>query len=65
MALAPDLQGGVKAWLKRFWPLIALLAAAAFVVAMGWHRYLTLHELVLRRELLACSRSPTTPCSRF
>ncbi len=52
MALAPDQQGGVKAWLKRFWPLIALVAAAAFVVAMGWHRYLTLQELVLRRESL-------------
>jgi uncharacterized membrane protein YdjX (TVP38/TMEM64 family) len=52
MALAPDQQGGAKAWLKRLWPLIALIAAACFVVAMGWHRYLTLQELVLRRDTL-------------
>ena len=52
MALAPDKEGSVQAWLKLLWPLLALLAAAAFVLAMGWHRYLTLHELVLRRESL-------------
>ena len=52
MALAPDKEGGVQAWLKLLWPLVALLAAAALVLAMGWHRYLTLQELVLRRESL-------------
>src|ERR1700687_2501783 len=52
MALAPDKEGGVQAWLKLLWPLLALLAAASLVLAMGWHRYLTLQELVLRRESL-------------
>lgn len=52
MVLTPDRQGVAKDWLKRLWPLIALIAAAGFVVAMGWHRYLTLQELVLRRDAL-------------
>ncbi len=40
------------AWVKRLWPLALLIAAAALVVAMGWHRYLTLEELVDRRSAL-------------
>jgi uncharacterized membrane protein YdjX (TVP38/TMEM64 family) len=38
--------------LKRLWPLLLLIAVAAFVFAMGWHRYLTLQELIERREAL-------------
>jgi uncharacterized membrane protein YdjX (TVP38/TMEM64 family) len=41
-----------KSWLKRLWPLIALLAAMAFVFAMGWHRYLTIETLAENRETL-------------
>src|SRR4029078_7175302 len=32
------------------WPLALLIAAAGIVFAMGWTRYLTLEELVARRE---------------
>ncbi|MGA8688938.1 MAG: TVP38/TMEM64 family protein [Methyloceanibacter sp.] len=52
MGLAPDKEGGGVAWLKRLWPLLLLLAAAGLILAMGWQRYLTLQELVLRREAL-------------
>jgi uncharacterized membrane protein YdjX (TVP38/TMEM64 family) len=37
-------------WLKRLWPLFLLLGTCAFVLAMGWHRYLTLEELAARRD---------------
>ena len=47
----PASQAG--AWLKRFWPLLLLVGACAFVFAMGWHRYLTLDELAARREQLS------------
>jgi len=43
---------GAALWLKRLWPLIALLAAMAFVFAMGWHRYLTIAALAENREAL-------------
>jgi uncharacterized membrane protein YdjX (TVP38/TMEM64 family) len=43
---------GLRAWVKRLAPLILLLAVAAFIIAMGWHRYLTLEELAGRRESL-------------
>jgi uncharacterized membrane protein YdjX (TVP38/TMEM64 family) len=52
MALATDNDGSALAWLKRLWPLLVLLAAAALIYAMGWPRYLTLQEFVLRREAL-------------
>jgi uncharacterized membrane protein YdjX (TVP38/TMEM64 family) len=52
MPLAPDRKLALLGWLKRLWPLALLLGAAVFVVAMGWHRYLTLQELVARREAL-------------
>jgi uncharacterized membrane protein YdjX (TVP38/TMEM64 family) len=52
MVLAPVSKNDLAAWLKRLWPLLLLLAGAGLVVAMGWHRYLTLEELVLRREAL-------------
>jgi uncharacterized membrane protein YdjX (TVP38/TMEM64 family) len=42
-----------SAWLKRFWPLLLLLGACAFVFAMGWQRYLTLQELADRRGQLS------------
>src|SRR5262245_36215717 len=40
------------AWLKRLWPLLLLIAASAFVLAMGWPRYLTLQKLAENRETL-------------
>jgi uncharacterized membrane protein YdjX (TVP38/TMEM64 family) len=39
-------------WLKRLWPLLLLIAASAFVLAMGWQRYLTLEKLAENREAL-------------
>ena len=50
MAAATNKDNTALAWLKRLWPLLLLLAGTAFVLAMGWHRYLTLQELVDRRE---------------
>ena len=55
MAVADDKQASALGWLKRLWPLLLLLAAMALVFAMGWHRYLTLQELVERREALRAS----------
>ena len=55
MAIAEDKQAGAVAWAKRLWPLLLLLAAMALVFAMGWHRYLTLQELVERREAFRTS----------
>ena len=55
MAVADDKKASVLGWLKRLWPLLLLLAAMALVFAMGWHRYLTLQELVERREALRTS----------
>ena len=39
-------------WLKRWWPLLLLASVSVFVVAMGWHRYLTLEQLAQNRESL-------------
>ena len=52
MAAASNKENTALAWLKRLWPLLLLLAGMAFVFAMGWQRYLTLQELVDRREAL-------------
>lgn len=52
MTATPDRVGASKMWLKRLWPLIALIAAMAFVLAMGWHRYLTIGALAENREAL-------------
>lgn len=52
MANAPDKDTSKLAWLKRLWPLLFLIAATTLVLAMGWHRYLTVQELALRREAL-------------
>lgn len=38
--------------LKRLWPLLALAAIAVFVVAMGWHRYLSFQQLAEQRQAL-------------
>ena len=66
MAVADDKKASVLGWLKRLWPLLLLLAAMALVFAMGWHRYLTLQELVERREALRTSiaghTAPRHPC---
>jgi uncharacterized membrane protein YdjX (TVP38/TMEM64 family) len=43
---------GAALWLKRLWPLLLLIAASAFVLAMGWQRYLTLEKLAENREAL-------------
>ncbi len=43
---------GAMAWLKRLWPVAVLVAAAAFVFAMGWQKYLTLGQLAENREAL-------------
>lgn len=48
----PNGAQGVMPWLKRLWPLIALVAATALVVTMGWHRYLSLEALAENRETL-------------
>src|SRR6476660_651130 len=55
MAAASNKENTALAWLKRLWPLLLLLAAMALVFAMGWHRYLTLQELVERREAFRTS----------
>ena len=43
---------GAGNWLKRLWPLLLLLGVGGFIVAMGWHRYLTLEHLANNRESL-------------
>jgi uncharacterized membrane protein YdjX (TVP38/TMEM64 family) len=50
MAVAQDKNTTALAWVRRLLPLLLLLAATAFVFVMGWQRYLTLPELVDRRE---------------
>jgi uncharacterized membrane protein YdjX (TVP38/TMEM64 family) len=52
MPPSADHASGALPWLKRLWPLLLLIAAAGLALAMGWHRYLTLQELVERREAL-------------
>lgn len=53
MNTAPQSAGdGVTKWLRRLWPLIALLGAMAVVFAMGWHRYFTITALAENREAL-------------
>jgi uncharacterized membrane protein YdjX (TVP38/TMEM64 family) len=52
MTPATDNARGATAWLKRLWPLIVLVAAMAFVFAMGWHRYLSIQTLAENRQAL-------------
>ena len=39
-----------KSALARFAPLIAIVAIMAFIVAMGWHRYLSFEQLAVHRN---------------
>ena len=52
MAVVQGKETTALGWLKRLWPLLLLLATTGLVFALGWHRYLTLQELVDRREAL-------------
>jgi uncharacterized membrane protein YdjX (TVP38/TMEM64 family) len=52
MATASHSSHGAILWLKRLWPLLALFAATALVLAMGWQHYLTLEALAENREVL-------------
>ena len=53
MKTAPENTSGAALWLKRLWPLLALIAATGFVLAMGWQRYLTVEALAENREALS------------
>ena len=52
MDTVSDMARGAASWVKRLWPLLLLLAVGGFIVAMGWHRYLTLEHLAGNRETL-------------
>jgi uncharacterized membrane protein YdjX (TVP38/TMEM64 family) len=52
MDTVSDLARGATSWLKRLWPLLLLIGVGGFVIAMGWHRYLTLEQLAVHRETL-------------
>ena len=39
-------------WLKRLWPLLLLVVAAAVVLAMGWQSYLSVQQLAENRDAL-------------
>lgn len=52
MTTASETTRGAVLWLKRLWPLLVLVAATGFVLAMGWQRYLTLEALAENRQAL-------------
>jgi uncharacterized membrane protein YdjX (TVP38/TMEM64 family) len=52
MDTVSNMARGATTWLKRLWPLLLLLAVGGFILAMGWHRYLTLENLANNRESL-------------
>lgn len=52
MDTVQDIARGAGNWLKKLWPLLLLLGAGGFILAMGWHRYLTLEELADNRDAL-------------
>lgn len=52
MDTVQDMARGAGNWLKRLWPLLLLLGAGGFIIAMGWQRYLTLEHLADNREAL-------------
>ncbi len=52
MDTVEDMARGAGNWVARFWPLLLVLGVAALVLAMGWHRYLTLEHLANNRETL-------------
>ena len=45
----PESQGGL---VRRFGPIAAIICAAAFVYAMGWHEYLSLSKIAENRGFL-------------
>ncbi|MBZ0216888.1 MAG: TVP38/TMEM64 family protein [Fimbriimonadaceae bacterium] len=46
-------RGGEKSgYLRRFLPIVVLALMAALVVSQGWHKYLTLEQLILNRDVL-------------
>ena len=47
-----DMTLGATNWLKRLWPLLLLVSIGSLIVAMGWHRYLTLEHLAQNRDSL-------------
>ena len=47
-----DMTLGAANWLKRLWPLLLLVSIGSLIVAMGWHRYLTLEHLAQNRDSL-------------
>jgi uncharacterized membrane protein YdjX (TVP38/TMEM64 family) len=53
MKTASESTSGAALWLKRLWPLLALIAATGFVLAMGWQRYLTVEALAENRGVLS------------
>lgn len=52
MDTVEDMTRGAGNWLARFWPLLLVVGVAGLVLAMGWHRYLTLEHLADNRESL-------------
>jgi uncharacterized membrane protein YdjX (TVP38/TMEM64 family) len=52
MDTVQHLARGAGNWLKRLWPLLLLLGLGGLIIAMGWHRYLTLEHLANNRETL-------------
>jgi len=52
MDTVSDIARGAAGWLKRLWPLLLLIAAGGLVIAMGWHRYLSLENLAANRATL-------------
>ncbi len=65
MVPQPDIDGSATGWLRRLWPLLLLIAGAALVFGMGWHRYLTLEELIERREALRAAIAGNLPLALF
>ena len=70
MNTAADHARGTTSWLKRLWPLLLLIAAMAFVLAMGWQRYLTPPDagreprVVARADRRATCLEPCSSSSR-
>ena len=52
MSTASDTTRNALLWLTRLWPLLLLLTATAFALAMGWQHYLTIQALAENRETL-------------
>ena len=52
MDTVQDIARGAGNWLKKLWPLLLLVGFGGFIVAMDWHRYLTLEHLADNREAL-------------